>query len=185
MAVAADTTRWEIARTASVLLAGRSCCARRMAHSRDIYTWAAIGSVAPDRARVLSCDRASVLVAGDSALAERRQAGLVHHCVSLSCHVALRHHCGITCVRRTCGLFSLFFLIADFWPFCARRPAVRGRANVDVRHSCVSRGGCNSHYAVTVAAQLARRRVGAIGMAWQCDDARHSAEPGGSLSNGH
>src|SRR6266704_314488 len=122
MAVAADTSRWEIARTTSVLLAGRSCSARRMARSRDIYTWAAIRSVAPDRACVLSCDRASLLVAGDSALAERRQAGLVHHCVSLSCHVAVRHYCGVTCVPRTCGLFSLFFRIAAIWPFCARRP---------------------------------------------------------------
>ena len=175
-----------VQRVGSVLLAGRSCGARRMAHSRDIYSWAAIRSVAHDRARILPCSRASLLVARRSALAECLEvAGNVGNLVSLSRHTALRHPFRISGVLRPGGLHRLFIIIAALRTFCARRSAVRGCADVDLRHSCLPLSRSDSHDALALAAEFVWERVGAIGMARQCGDAKYSAQPGSSLSNGH
>src|SRR5215470_7744555 len=110
---------------ATALLACRRWRVGGMACSRRVYARNAIGSVACDRARILPRNRASLLVACCSTLAECLEtAGLVDHLVPLSRHVAVRCPFRISCVLRTCRISRVPLDIGPIQSFRSRGSAV-------------------------------------------------------------
>ena len=156
------------ARATRVMLACRRCSVGGMACSGCVYARNAIGSVACGRARILPRDRASLLVAGRSTLAECLEAArLVDYFVPLSRDVAVRYPFRISCVLRACRVSRVPLDIGSIQPFRSRRSAVRGGVNVDLRHDCLSRGWSDSQHTPALAAEFRGER-------------NRYSEPGGS-----
>src|SRR5262249_12939880 len=149
--VASATATGKCDHASSILLVSRHCGVGDLAHSSGVYAQSQVGRVAYGRARILPCDWASLLVAGCSALAECfTMAGIVDHLVPFSRYIAVRYPFRISCFLRPRGLSSLLLRIAAIRPFGARRSGVRGRADVDLRHRCLSRDRGNSHHALAL-----------------------------------
>ena len=153
--MATGTATRKTARTTCVMLACRRWRVGDMACSGCVYARNAIESVACDRARILSRDRISLLVAGSSTLAEcLKTAGLVDRLVPLSRHVAVRCPFRISCVLRTRRISRLPVDIGPIQPYCSRRSAVRRCVDVDLRHDCLSGGWSDLQHEAAHAAEL-------------------------------
>ncbi len=145
------------------MLARRSGRVDGMAYSGRVYAWNALGTMARDRVCLLSRNRISLLVAGCSTMAEcLATAQLVDHPVPLPGDVAVRCPFRISCLLRTRRVSRVPFDIGPIQLFRSRRSAVRRCVNVDVRHSCVSRGWSNSQHTPALAADFRGNREARI-----------------------
>src|ERR1700731_2090297 len=125
-----------------------------MAYSRSVFTCDAIGGVAFCRTVIIPCDRAPVLVARGSALAERFTARPVDDPLSFFCHAAVRHPFRISGILRPSNLSGLLVLITPVRFFSTRGPAVCCRLDVDLRHSGVSGGRSDLSHAAALAREI-------------------------------
>src|SRR5258706_7635837 len=98
-----DTATWACALTTCPLLARGHHGISGLAYSRCVYARIAIGSVARRRTRVLPRGGISLLVARNSALAERPNAAhMVNFLIPFPGHAAVRHPLRISFVLRPC-----------------------------------------------------------------------------------
>src|SRR4029077_12980270 len=108
-------------------------------------------------------------------------AAIVNSSIPFSCHVAVRHPLRISCFLSPRCIPHVFFDAATLRLFCSRRSAVRGCADVDLRHACLSRSRRDSQYPAAVAAKFLPWRLRAIGIAWRCGIEEGFAAFGGCL----
>jgi hypothetical protein len=155
VSVAADAVGRACSLATCGLLARWSCGIDGMASSGGVYARIAIGTVARRRARMFLRGRISFLVARCPALAEcPDMAAMVDPRLPFSCYPAMRHPLRISCVLRSCCLRGLPLRTKALWHFRSRRPAMRRRADVDLRHDRLSASRRNSYYAAAVAAEF-------------------------------
>src|SRR5215475_6240895 len=86
--------------------------------------------------------------------------------IPLSRHVALRPALRISRVLRPSCLSLVLFHAAALWLFCSGRSAVRGCADVDLRHAGLSGARGDSQHPAALATEFLPWRPGAIGIAW-------------------
>jgi hypothetical protein len=132
-----------------VLLVRCDCGLSGMARSSGVYAWTAVGSVACDGARMFPDRWISVLVAGDSTLAQRFEAAtLVDPPVPFSGNSAVRHALWVSGVLWPGAVPHLSFR-ATFHRFLRNgRSASCGCFDVDLHHLCLPCARCGTHAAV-------------------------------------
>ena len=179
---ACGTTRQTFGPT-RVLLDGGHSNACGVAHSGTIHRRDAIGSLARFGARKFLRGRASILVAGDPALAERsRVAAMVNGSLSVSRHPALRYPLGISCVLRSRCIHDVSFGALAIWNFRSRGPAARSRLDVDLCNAHLPCRCSNCRGTSAVGAKSRGKRFDAIGDARNDDCGNWSAKRGGRLN---
>src|ERR1700687_6463464 len=76
---------------------------------------------------------------------------MAHPFISLCGYAPVRHPFLIPCLLRPRGLPSVLVFTTIVWPVCARRSAVCGRVDVDLRYRRLldCRGNCRSSFTLT------------------------------------
>jgi hypothetical protein len=114
-----------------------------------------------------------------------KMARIVRTLVSDFGYLAVRYSFRISGVLRSRGLPGFFVFAPLHWPLCSRRPAMRGRVDVDLRYRRLLNRRGSFHRAFTFAPSIGpsigRPRDSAIRLATHCGAAHGSAQDGGGL----
>ena len=106
--------------------------------------------MAPRRTCNVFRSRPALLVAGDSVLAKRHQAAMVHRLISFPGHLTVRWAVCLPCILRPRCVHVISRRALAFQSDAVARPGVRRRADVDLCDICLSDSGGAHYYQIAV-----------------------------------